>query len=141
MSHNLFDRRKFLTGAAALAATAAVRVRDGHAQAVPNSSGTEPPTFKAPPSACDCHMHVYDAERFPPLRPGSRLQTNARVTDYALLQRRIGTTRTIVVTPAVYVTDNGVNLDAVAQFGSEAGGGAVLHPTITDAELKALAEG
>src|SRR5262245_3256159 len=141
MSHNIFDRRKFLTGAAALAATGAIHGRDSRAQAVPNSSGTQPPTVKAPPNACDCHMHVYDAERFPPLRPGSRLQTNARVTDYVLLQRRLGTSRTVVVTPAVYVTDNRVTLDAVAQLGLDARGIAVIHPTISDAELKTLADG
>src|SRR5262245_35596276 len=141
MSHDLFDRRKFLAGAAALAATGAARAREPLTQSVPNSSGTEAPTLEAPPNACDCHMHVYDAERFPPLRPGSRLQTNARVTDYTLLQKRLGTSRTVVVTPAVYVTDNRVTLDAVAQLGPDARGVAVIHPTITDAELKTLADG
>jgi predicted TIM-barrel fold metal-dependent hydrolase len=47
----------------------------------------------------------------------------------------------VVVTPAVYVTDNRVTLDAIAQLGSEARGIAVIHPTITDAELKTLADG
>jgi len=142
MHPTAMNRRNFLRSGAALAATPALWAQESHAQgAVPNSSGTDAPKLKAPANACDCHMHVYDAERFPPLRPGSRLQTNARVTEYRLLQQRIGTTRTIVVTPAVYVTDNGVTLDAVAQFGSEARGVAVIHPTITDAELKALAEG
>ena len=65
------------------------------------------------------------------------MQTNARVTDYRLLQKRIGTTRTVVVTPAAYVTDNRVTLDAVAQLG-KARGVVVVHPTITDAELKSL---
>jgi len=141
MRYDHFNRRKFLVGAAALAVTNAVDVRDGRAQSVPNSSGTEPPMLKAPPNACDCHMHIYDAERFPPTRPGSRLQTNARVSEYVLLQKRLGTSRTVVVTPAVYVTDNRVTLDAVAQLGLDARGIAVVHPTVTDAELKALADG
>jgi len=141
MSHDRIDRRTLLAGAAALATTATVQARDAGTQAVPNSSGTDLPALEAPPNACDCHMHVYDAERFPPLRPGSRLQTNARVTDYTLLQKRLGTSRTVVVTPAVYVTDNRVTLDAVAQLGPDARGVAVIHPTITDAELKTLADG
>src|SRR5262249_60410840 len=134
-SHDPIDRRTLLAGAAALAATATVQARDAGTQAVPNSSGTDLPALAAPPDACDCHMHVYDAERFPPLRPGSRLQTNARVTDYQLLQKRLSTSRTVVVTPAVYLTDNRVTLDAVAQLGLDARGIAVIHPTITDAEL------
>jgi predicted TIM-barrel fold metal-dependent hydrolase len=107
---------------------------------VPNSSGTAAPRLKAPAGACDCHMHVYDAERFTPPRPESRLQSNARAADYRLLQQRIGTSRTVVVQPAAYATDNRVTLDAVAQFGN-AVGIAVAHPTVTDAELKALAQG
>lgn len=110
--------------------------------AVPNSAGTAPPNLKAPPGACDCHMHIYDAERFPAVRPGSRLQTQARVQDYRLPQQRIGTTRTVIVTPAAYVTDNRVTLDAIAQLGAaNTRGVAVVHPGVTDAELKSLAGG
>jgi predicted TIM-barrel fold metal-dependent hydrolase len=63
------------------------------------------------------------------------------VAEYRLLQRRIGTTRDVIVTPRPYATDNRVTLDAIAQFGPNARGVAVIHPTITDAELKALARG
>src|SRR5688500_16962735 len=69
---------------------------------VPNSSGSEAPKLKAPENACDCHMHIYDGERFLPVRPGpqSRMQNDAAVAPYRLLQKRIGTTRTVIVTPA-----------------------------------------
>jgi D-galactarolactone isomerase len=107
---------------------------------VPNSSGTAAPKLKAPANACDCHMHVYDGARFPPARPQLRMQANAAVPDYRLLQRRIGTTRTVVVSPAAYGTDNRVTLDAIAALGN-ARGVAVVHPSITDAELKAFAAG
>jgi D-galactarolactone isomerase len=50
---------------------------------------------------CDCHIHVYDP-RFPPAGPTARLMTNARVAEYRLHQKRIGTTRTVVVTPSAY---------------------------------------
>jgi predicted TIM-barrel fold metal-dependent hydrolase len=53
-----------------------------------------------------------------------------------LLQKRIGTTRVVVVTPRNYATENAVTLDALAQLGPNARGVAVVHPTITDAELK-----
>src|SRR5262245_64340120 len=122
MSHDRIDRRTLLAGAAALATTATVQARDAGTQAVPNSSGTDLPALEAPPNACDCHMHVYDAERFPPLRPGSRLQTSARVTDYALLQKRLGTSRPVVVTPAAYATGNRVTVDGVATLGPDVGG-------------------
>jgi len=133
-------RRTFLAGLAA-----AATVRTANAQhAVPNSAGTEPPKLKAPANACDCHMHIYDGERFPPARPGpqSRMQSNASVAEYRLLQARNGTTRTVIVTPAAYVTDNRVTLDGIQQLGAaNTRGVAVLHPTVTDAELKTLADG
>jgi len=66
---------------------------------------------------------------------------DARVEEYKILQRRIGTSRNVVVTPLAYATDNRVTLDAIARFGSNARGVAVIRPTITDAELKVLADG
>jgi predicted TIM-barrel fold metal-dependent hydrolase len=109
-------------------------------EAVPNSAGVEPPRLAAPAAACDCHMHIYDAARFAPLRPAARMQAQASVAEYRLLQRRLGTRRTVVVTPAVYETDNAVTLDAIAQLG-DARGVAVVHPTVTGAELELLADG
>jgi predicted TIM-barrel fold metal-dependent hydrolase len=132
-------RRPFLQGAGLAVLSAAIG-QPGQAQvAVPNSSGTELPKLKAPALACDCHHHIYDPGRFAPLQPGT--VANARVPEYRLLQRRVGTTRDIVVTPRPYVTDNRVTLDAIAQLGNSARGVAVIHPTVTDAELQALARG
>ena len=86
-------------------------------------------------------MHIYDGARFSPPRPGARMQPGATVADYRQFQRRIGTSRTVVVTPAAYYTDNAVTLDALAQLGPQARGVAVVHPTVTDAELKQMAGG
>jgi predicted TIM-barrel fold metal-dependent hydrolase len=105
---------------------------------VPNSSGTAPPALKVPVDACDCHMHIYDGDRFPPPQPEARMQPNARVQEYRLFQQRIGTSRVVVVQPAANHIDNAVTLDALAQLGTQARGIAVVHPTVTDAELKAM---
>lgn len=106
---------------------------------VPNSLGTTRPGTKAPANAADCHMHIYDP-RAPQL--ASRLPvSSAAPPDYRLLQKRIGTTRVVVVQPRNHATDNQVTLDAVAQLGAGARGVAVLHPTVTDAELNRLDAG
>ena len=126
----------------ALAASASrLSVRDSFAQQVPNSSGTAPARLKAPPGACDCHHHIYDAVRFPSPVRDARLIPDARLEEFRLLRRRLGTTRNIVVTPSAYGTDNRVTLDAIAKLGANARGVAVIHPDITDAGLKALADG
>lgn len=140
MSGYRIDRRNFLKATAFAAVTTTVSgVRDAHAQvAVPNSAGTAPPKLKAPVDACDCHMHIYDPARFA-MPPSQRIApSNAAVPQYRLLQQRIGTTRVIVVQPRNYAIDNRVTLDALKQFAPNARGVAVLHPTVTDAELKAL---
>jgi predicted TIM-barrel fold metal-dependent hydrolase len=108
---------------------------------VPNSSGTAAPALKAPADACDCHMHIYDSVRFPPPRPHARLQAQASVAEYRLFQQRIGTSRTVVVQPAAYGIDNAVTLDALSQLGAQARGVVVVHPAVTDGELRRLADG
>ena len=111
----------------------ATTVRSGTAQAVPNSSGTEPPKLSAPLSATDCHIHIYD----PRFSPRVEKPANATVADYRLLQKRIGVSRVVIVQPRNYATDNSATLDAIAQFGVDrARGVGVLRPTVTDAELK-----
>jgi predicted TIM-barrel fold metal-dependent hydrolase len=68
---------------------------------------------------------------------------DARVRDYRMLQRRLGLTRDIVVTPVPFpasVADNRVTLDALAAFGANARGVAIVYPAITDAELKTLSD-
>ena len=106
-------------------------------QAVPWSAGTEAPKLKAPPNACDCHMHIYDS-RFP-VAPNAKLRPpDATVDDYRLLQKRIGATRNVVVTPSTYGTDNSCTLDAIAKLGATARGVAVVDTSVGDAELKRL---
>jgi predicted TIM-barrel fold metal-dependent hydrolase len=108
---------------------------------VPNSSGTSAPRFKSPPLACDAHIHIYDP-RFRMAWPSLRATPQASVADYRLLQIRLGTERVVVVQPAAYGTDNDVTLDALAQLGQDtARGVAVVHPTVSDAELARLHAG
>lgn len=146
MNNSKIGRRTFLHGVsfAALSAAGLLDTSLTQAQvAVPNSSGTEFPKLKAPALACDCHHHIYDTH-FAFSQPGAQMVANARVADYRLLQRRIGTNRNIVVTPSPYpssLVDNRVTLDALRQFGANARGVAIISPAMTDTELKTLADG
>jgi len=133
----MITRRTFIGSVAVLALTD-VRL---DAQSVPNSSGTEPPKVKAPPGSCDCHHHIYDAGRFKPVRENAGFQPNGRVEEYRLLQRRLGLTRDIIVTPLPYAGDNRVTLDAIKRLGPNARGVALLRPDVTDAELRQLTDG
>jgi len=141
MSHGRTDRRRFLkqAGLAALAATAGAGVRNSWGDdAVPYSSGTEPPKFQPPAGACDCHMHIYNS-RFPVAPTATLRPPDAGPADYRLLQKRIGTSRNVVVQPSTYGTDNSCTLDAVAQIGPSARAVAVVDTSVTDQELQRLA--
>ncbi|MEI7670858.1 MAG: amidohydrolase family protein [Deltaproteobacteria bacterium] len=108
---------------------------------VANSSGKSLPKLKAPAGACDCHVHIFD-KRFPPAGPAKRLVQEASAAEYRLFQKRIGTSRAVIVTPSAYGTANAVTLDAIAQFGQEnARGVVVVTPEITDSELQAMDAG
>jgi predicted TIM-barrel fold metal-dependent hydrolase len=140
----MIARRAFIQGAsmaAITATTAGIHVTQSHAQQVPNSAGTDQPKLKAPANAADCHMHIYDPARFPMPPNPRRAPTNATVAEYRLLQKRIGTTRVVIVQPRNYATDNRVTLDAVAQLAPNARGVAVVTPAVSDAELKAMHAG
>jgi predicted TIM-barrel fold metal-dependent hydrolase len=134
----MIPRRTFVKKVS-LAAMAAAGM--GRAEQVPNSTGSEPAKLKAPAGACDCHHHIYDAARFPTSQPGGKLIPEARLQEYRRLQRRMGTSRSIIVTPSAYGTGNAVTLDAIAQMGGNSRGVAVIRPTISDGELRRLADG
>jgi predicted TIM-barrel fold metal-dependent hydrolase len=105
---------------------------------VPWTSGTESPHTKAPENAADCHHHIYDS-RFP-VDPRAKLRpADATVAEYGLLQKRIGTTRNVIVQPSTYGVDNRCMLDALRQFGAtKTRAIAVVNTEVSDATLKQL---
>jgi len=136
MTPSSWNRRDVLKAVSAAAAIAALP-RPAHAQAVKWSTGTEAPKLKAPPNATDCHHHIYNAKY--PVDPKATLRPgDALVEDYRALQRRIGTTRHVLVQPSTYGTDNRCHLDALAVFGPTARMVAVVNDSVSTEELKRL---
>ena len=107
------------------------------AHTVPHSVGLNRPARRLPPLACDSHMHIFDP-RFAPSPHWKRTPPDAPVAAYRRLQQRLGTQRTVVVTPSTYGTDNACTLDALDQLGDGARGVAVVAQDVGDAELDRL---
>ena len=107
-------------------------------QPVPHSVGLGRPSHRLPAGACDSHMHIFDT-RFAPSPHWRRHPPDAPVAAYLQLQRRLGTSRTVVVTPSTYGTDNACTLDALAQLGDDARGVAVVDAQVSEAALDGLA--
>jgi predicted TIM-barrel fold metal-dependent hydrolase len=136
MSAKSWTRREVLKAAPA-ALLLGAHARLAAAQSVKWSVGTESPKLKAPANATDCHHHIYDAKY--PVDPRATLRPgDALVSDYRALQRRIGTTRNVLIQPSTYGTDNRCHLDALAAFGPSARMVAVVDDKVSAAELKRL---
>ncbi len=133
-----WSRRSVLKSIPGLALGTAGIAHGMNQQAARWSAGTELPKTKVPAQATDCHHHIYDA-RFP-VDPKAVLRPpDATVADYRLLQKRLGTTRNVIIQPSTYGLDNRLLLEALGQFGmASARGIAVVNPGIADAELKRM---
>lgn len=107
------------------------------AQTVKWSAGSEPPTLKAPVNACDCHHYIYDS-RCPQQSDLVPHPADALPDDYRGWQRRIGTSRHVIVAPENYGLDNRVVLSALAAFGRGARATIATDGTISDGELRRL---
>jgi D-galactarolactone isomerase len=139
MPETRWGRRDLLKAMSAGAATGLFggATRSAAAQEVKWSTGTEAPKLKAPANSCDCHHHIYDAKY--PVDPRSTLRPgDAFVGDYRIFQKRIGTSRNVVVQPSTYGTDNRVTLDAVDAFGPTARAVVVVDDAVTDGALKRM---
>lgn len=98
------------------------------------------PRLQAPPGTIDCHIHIY-SEGHEPQPGGPPIAELATVDDYAVVQKRLGLERTIVVQANAYQFDNGAALEALDHFGKEKARAVVaLRPDMRQAELKALHE-
>jgi D-galactarolactone isomerase len=95
------------------------------------------PQLKAPPGACDTHMHIYEARyAFAPtalIKPPP-----APLSAYREIQQQLGLTRVVVVQPSGYGFDNSCTLDAVAALGVNARCVVVPRPDVSAAELQRL---
>jgi predicted TIM-barrel fold metal-dependent hydrolase len=132
-------KRRALLKAAAVLAAGAGMVKSGPAGAQDASSVGEPrPIHRAPPAAADCHIHVYDS-RFPVAPNAMLLPPDAHIDDYRVVQRRLGTVRTVVVQPSTYGTDNRCMLQALGSLGADARGIASVDAAVSDEELGRLA--
>jgi predicted TIM-barrel fold metal-dependent hydrolase len=139
MASTSWNRRQLLTTVSTIAVSGLLiaRVRPAAAQHVKWSAGGEAPKLKAPANATDCHHHIYDARY--PVDPKATLRpADALVDDYRALQKRIGTTRNVLVQPSTYGTDNRCHLDALATFGATARMVAVVNDSVSTEELKRL---
>jgi D-galactarolactone isomerase len=107
----------------------------GERLVAPYSNGVEPPSTAAPVGATDCHHHIFDP-RFP--RPADAKGIWATMGDYRLFRRRLGLSRSVIVSPSTYGFDNSCLIDALDQSAGTSRGVAAVKIDTPDAELDRL---
>jgi D-galactarolactone isomerase len=97
-----------------------------------------PPRLKTPPGATDCHMHFF-LDGYSSQPGGPPIAELATVEDYAVVQKRLGLERTVIVQPNAYQFDNGATLTALDRIGKEKARAVVaVSPDTSVAELERL---
>lgn len=97
------------------------------------------PEYVLPENSCDCHHHIYNRQ-FPYAPDDKRNLPDATVSDYLRFKQWLGFRRHVLVQPSSYGTDNRCLLAALAQFGDDTRGEAVVTDRVSDAELDRLAQ-
>jgi hypothetical protein len=109
----------------------------------PPNPDTRTPNLKAPPGACDTHLHVYGPfDRYPLVAErGYDPDPHSTLDDYLKVHFTLGLERAVIVTGSGNGTNNQITLDAIARMNSKFKGLALLDPAIGDAELLKLKDG
>jgi predicted TIM-barrel fold metal-dependent hydrolase len=104
---------------------------------IPYTAGGRPPAFRAPPGATDGHHHIYD-DRFAPDARAVLRPLAATASMYRQLRDHLGLSRSVIVQPSTYGTDNRCLVDALQQLGDAARGIAVIDAATDDGALRAM---
>src|ERR1700704_1696455 len=119
-----FTRREF--GALALGSAAGLTMND--ASAAESFAGS-----------ADCHVHIIGPQAKYPMAPNRPYTLpEASVAQLKAMHARLGISRTVLVQPSFYGTDNSCMLDALAELGPSARGVAVVAPNVADSVLHDL---
>ena len=91
--------------------------------------------FEIPPGAVDCHLHVFDPDRFPYSATRRYTPPAATVAALRAFHAELRVPRTVFVQTSVYGTDNRCMLDGLKQLGQDARGIAVIDRSFSRQQL------
>src|SRR5437879_1685037 len=130
----MLTRRELLTSAAAAGA-----LMPRQAALAKASQPATPVNFAIPPNACDSHTHIWaDPVKFP-LWPGrTYTPETALPEEMTALHRALHIDRVVIVTPAVYGTDNAATIYGMKARGKNARGIAVIDNKTPESDLDAM---
>jgi 2-pyrone-4,6-dicarboxylate lactonase len=97
-----------------------------------------PPVATIPAGAVDCHAHVIDPARFPPLAGASYVPAPAPAPAYLDMLAQTGMARGVLVQTSIYGTDNRCMQSLLRMQPGRLRGVAVVDETVSDDALRVL---
>ncbi|WP_434110134.1 amidohydrolase family protein [Paraburkholderia caffeinilytica] len=86
------------------------------------------PLLDASQDGCDCHVHIYELQRYPLAGTSTSGPPKATWNDYVAVQHKLGLSRVVLVQPTAYGYDNRCLLDTLHLAGGAARGIVVIRP-------------
>ena len=99
------------------------------------------PLADMPAGAIDVHNHIVGPQsKYPFAATRTYTPPEASVAQLRALREQLGVSRNVIVQPSFYGFDNSCLVDALKELGPTARGIAVVQQSVSDAELKRLAD-
>ena len=96
-------------------------------------------SFRVPPGACDCHVHVFGTlAEFPFTPQRGYTPPPASADELSSLLQQLKLSRVVIVQPSVYGSDNSCTLDGMRRLGERARGVAVIDDATGDTALQEM---
>jgi len=129
----MITRRKVLFGSMAAGAAAILPSKLLLSKA---SQPSTPVSFAVPPTACDCHTHIFgDPRQYPWFSGRTYTPESASIAEMRALHRALHMDRVVIVNPSVYGADNSCTIDAMKQLGPRARAIAVIDAKTSAGQL------
>jgi len=100
---------------------------------------TKPPKRRAPPGACDSHLHIFGKPSEVPLSPKRRYTpAEATLEQATAMHAVLGIERMVIVQPSPYGLDNDFEREQLETFGARGRGSAVIDAATPDSDIEVL---
>ena len=98
------------------------------------------PNITPPAGAIDCHIHIFDGDKYPAVEGGPPGPANALVSHYEKVQKWLGLERVVITQGNAHQKDNRCLLEALDHFKGKARGIVAIDGKISDAEIDDMSQ-
>ena len=99
------------------------------------------PQFSVPPLSCDCHIHVFEEERYPYAARRGYTPPDAPLSSLLQLHRTLGIERAVLTQASVHGSDNRAILEGSSSDPQRFRAVVAIDSSIEDSELRRMHEG